>query len=104
VTRLHGLLSRFPALPASHRVSSGSQPGIANEPPAKNDLPTFRDSVKSAQIEPGGFTPGQEMSRLAFALFIATGLFFTAYFGAAAWRLSDDGHMDVTGQIRTTGK
>jgi type 1 fimbria pilin len=44
------------------------------------------------------------MSRLAFALFIVTGLFFTAYFGAAAWRLSDDGHMDVTGQIRTTAK
>jgi hypothetical protein len=44
------------------------------------------------------------MSRLSFALFIVTGLFFTAYFGAAAWRLSDDGHMDVTGQIRTTAK
>jgi hypothetical protein len=39
------------------------------------------------------------MSRLAFALFIATGLFFTAYFGAAAWRLSDDSHVEITGQI-----
>jgi hypothetical protein len=44
------------------------------------------------------------MRRLAFALFIATGLFFTAYFGAAAWRMSDDGRSDVTGQIRTTAK
>jgi type 1 fimbria pilin len=44
------------------------------------------------------------MSRLSFALLIVAGLFFAAYFGAAAWRLSDDGHMDVTGQIRTTAK
>jgi hypothetical protein len=41
----------------------------------------------------------EEMSRLAFALFIATGLFFTAYFGTAAWRLSDDSHVEITGQI-----
>jgi hypothetical protein len=32
------------------------------------------------------------MNRLAFALFVATGSFFTAYFGTAAWHLSDDSH------------
>jgi hypothetical protein len=41
----------------------------------------------------------KEMSRLSFALLIATGLALTAYFGAAAWRLSDDSRLDVTGQI-----
>ena len=35
------------------------------------------------------------MSRLSFALLIVTGLMLTAYFGAAAWRMSDDSHMDV---------
>jgi hypothetical protein len=38
------------------------------------------------------------MSRLSFALLIATGLVLTAYFGAAAWRLSDDRLTDITGQ------
>jgi hypothetical protein len=42
----------------------------------------------------------KEMSRLSFVLLIVTGLALTAYFGAAAWRLSDDSHMDVTGHIR----
>jgi hypothetical protein len=79
-------------------------PALQMTPRRKTTSPTFRDSVKSAQTEPGGFTRGQEMSRLSFALFIAAALFFTAYFGAAAWRLSDDGHLDVTGQIRTTAK
>jgi hypothetical protein len=44
------------------------------------------------------------MSRLSFALLIATGLLLTAYFGAAAWRISDDSHVDVTGQIRPAAK
>jgi hypothetical protein len=39
------------------------------------------------------------MSRLSFALLIATGLVLTAYFGAAAWRLSDDRLTDITGQV-----
>ena len=42
----------------------------------------------------------KEMSRLSFVLLIVTGLALTAYFGVAAWRLSDDSHMDVTGHIR----
>jgi hypothetical protein len=44
----------------------------------------------------------KEMSRVSFALLIATGLMLTAYFGAAAWRLSEDSHMDVTGHITPT--
>jgi hypothetical protein len=46
----------------------------------------------------------KEMSRVSFALLIATGLMLTAYFGLAAWRLSDDSHMDVTGHITPTSK
>jgi hypothetical protein len=42
----------------------------------------------------------KEMSRLSFVLLIVTGLALTAYFGAAAWRLSDDSQVDVTGHIR----
>jgi hypothetical protein len=42
----------------------------------------------------------KEMGRLSFVLLIVTGLALTAYFGAAAWRLSDDSHLDVTGHIR----
>jgi hypothetical protein len=38
------------------------------------------------------------MSRLSFALLIVTGLVLTVYFGAAAWRLSDDNASDITGQ------
>jgi hypothetical protein len=40
------------------------------------------------------------MSRFFFAVFIVAGLCLTAYFGATAWRLSDEGRSDVTGQIR----
>jgi hypothetical protein len=79
-------------------------PALQMQPRRKTNSPTFRDSVKSAQTELGDSPQGQEMSRLSFALLIVAGLFFTAYFGAAAWRLSDDGHMDVTGQIRPTAK
>jgi hypothetical protein len=41
----------------------------------------------------------KEMSRISFVLLIATGLALTAYFGTAAWRLTDDSHLDITGQI-----
>jgi hypothetical protein len=50
-------------------------------------------------MKPGAIFEVEEMSQLSFMLLIVTGLFFTAYFGAAAWRLSDDRHADVTGQI-----
>jgi hypothetical protein len=46
-----------------------------------------------------GSFKAKEMSRLSFALLIVTGLALTAYFGAAAWRLSDDSRLDVTRQI-----
>jgi hypothetical protein len=44
------------------------------------------------------------MGRLSFALLILTGLMLTVYFGAAAWRMSDDSLMDVTGHITPTAK
>jgi hypothetical protein len=40
-----------------------------------------------------------KMSRLSFALLLVTSLVLTVYFGAAAWRLTDDSHMDITGHI-----
>jgi hypothetical protein len=59
----------------------------------------FPNHRKMLGMKPGLILGVEEMSRLAFALFIATGLFFTAYFGTAAWRLSDDSHVEITGQI-----
>jgi len=56
--------------------------------------------LTSLQMEPE--VGAKEMSRVSFALLIATGLMLTAYFGAAAWRLSEDSHMDVTGHITPT--
>ena len=40
------------------------------------------------------------MSRLSFVLFIGIGLLLTVYFGAAAWRVTADRPIDITGQIR----
>jgi hypothetical protein len=37
------------------------------------------------------------MSRISFMVLIVTALALTAYFGTAAWRLTDDSHLDVTG-------
>jgi hypothetical protein len=37
--------------------------------------------------------------QISFAVPIATGLILTTYFGLAAWRLSKDGELDITGQI-----
>jgi hypothetical protein len=45
-----------------------------------------------------------KMSRLSFALLLVTSLVLTVYFGAAAWRLTDDGHMDITGHIPPAAK
>jgi hypothetical protein len=39
------------------------------------------------------------MSRLSFIFLIFTSLMLTAYFGAAAWRLSDDSEKDITGAL-----
>jgi hypothetical protein len=37
------------------------------------------------------------MSRISFMVLIVTALALTAYFGTAAWRLTDGSHFDVTG-------
>jgi hypothetical protein len=60
--------------------------------------PTQRKVFIFVKMKLGSFK-AKEMSRLSFALLIVTGLALTAYFGAAAWRLSDDSRLDVTGQI-----
>jgi hypothetical protein len=44
------------------------------------------------------------MSRFFFAFFMVTSLVLTAYFGAAAWRLSGEGPSDVTDQIEPATK
>jgi hypothetical protein len=44
------------------------------------------------------------MSRLSVALLLVASLVLTVYFGAAAWRLTDDRHMDITGHIQPRSK
>ena len=39
------------------------------------------------------------MSRFTLGLAVVACLMLTAYFGAAAWRASDDPHMDIIGSI-----
>jgi hypothetical protein len=43
------------------------------------------------------------MSQL-FAFLIAVGLTLTAYFGVAAWRVSESSDMDITAQIPLTAR
>jgi hypothetical protein len=43
------------------------------------------------------------MSRFTIGLIVAASLTLTAYFGAAAWRASDDPHTDITGSIAPKG-
>jgi hypothetical protein len=64
----------------------------------------FPDSAKNAQLLK--INPGRSrgMGRLSFALLITTALVLTAYFGAAAWRVSDDSQMEITGHIRPAAK
>jgi hypothetical protein len=42
------------------------------------------------------------MSRLSVVLLLVTSLVLTVYFGAAAWRLTEDSHMDITGHVPLT--
>ena len=68
--------------------------------PHKNPYAPFPESVNGSKL-PSEVTPGaQKMSRFFFAVFIAASLVLTAYFGAAAWRASEEGRADITGQIR----
>jgi hypothetical protein len=60
--------------------------------------PTQRKVVIFQIIKPET-TGAKEMSRISFMLLIVTGLALTVYFGTAAWRLTDDSHLDITGQI-----
>jgi hypothetical protein len=39
------------------------------------------------------------MSRFAVGLLVLVCLMLTAYFGAAAWRASDDNQTEITGRI-----
>jgi hypothetical protein len=39
------------------------------------------------------------MSRFAIGFIVITSLTLTTYFGAAAWRASDDPHTEFTGSI-----
>ena len=43
------------------------------------------------------------MSRFTIGLIVAASLTLTAYFGATAWRASDDSHSDITGSIAPAG-
>jgi hypothetical protein len=60
--------------------------------------PTQRKVVIFRTTEPETIG-AKEMSRISFMLLIVMGLALTAYFGTAAWRLTDDSHLDATGQI-----
>jgi hypothetical protein len=44
------------------------------------------------------------MSQLCFALLIAVGLTLTAYFGVAAWRVSENSDVDITAEIPLTAR
>jgi hypothetical protein len=52
----------------------------------------------------GGYTREEGMSRFAVGLLVVACLMLTAYFGAAAWRASDDNQMDITGRIGPAAK
>ena len=39
------------------------------------------------------------MTQISYSVLIALGLVRTAYFGAAAWRLSGDDHTEITGTV-----
>ena len=60
-------------------------------------VPRIGEKLQSAS---GALRLGsKKVSKFFFALFIVAGLVLTTYFGTAAWRLSDEGRGDVTGQI-----
>jgi hypothetical protein len=86
----HGLVA---ALSSEHRIARDG---------AQGSVSRIGESLQSNSWR---FTPGSEkMSRFFFAVLMASSLFLTAYFGVAAWRLSDEGHLDITGQIRPVAK
>lgn len=103
-TRRAGLLRRHPSPLAKAPATSG---GLNSMVIMRNDqaCQPFRDSGKNALLPPSKIEVGaREMSRLSFALLIVACLMLTAYFGALAWRMSDDSHTDITGQIMPRAK
>ena len=64
----------------------------------------FPESAKAFKVFPEVYAWERKMSRFFFAVLMASSLFLTAYFGVVAWRLSDEGHLDITGQIRPVAK
>jgi hypothetical protein len=40
------------------------------------------------------------MGRFTIGFIVVASLILTAYYGAAAWRASDDRHTDITGALR----
>jgi hypothetical protein len=63
----------------------------------------FLDSAKSAPLLKRNRRM-RSMSRLSVVLLLVTSLVLTVYFGAAAWRLTEDSHMDITGHIPPAAK
>src|SRR6266481_4101168 len=63
----------------------------------RNCLPSF-----VARSFPCEEIRGQGMGRLSFVLLIVTGLALTAYFGAAAWRVSGDSDAIAARRIAPT--
>jgi hypothetical protein len=82
-----------------------SSPGkAASDACGSND--GFRHSPTQRKMleEHGSYVPEEGMSRFAVGFLVAICLTLTAYFGAAAWRASDDNQMDITGRIGPAGK
>jgi hypothetical protein len=44
------------------------------------------------------------MSQLCFALLIAVGLTLTAYFGVAAWRVSENSDVGISAEVPLTAR
>jgi hypothetical protein len=62
-------------------------------------IPRLSEKWSSSKISEPETIGAKEMSRISFMLLIVTGLALTVYFGTAAWRLTDDSHLDITGRI-----
>src|ERR1019366_1924231 len=63
----------------------------------------FLDSAKSAPLLKRNRRM-RSMSRLSVVLLLVTSLVLTVYFGAAAWRITEDSPMDITGHIPPAAK
>ena len=66
-------------------------------------FPTRQQVLVSLQFcsSCGGYS---EMSQLCFALLIAVGLTLTAYFGVAAWRVSENSDVGISAEVPLTAR